>query len=474
LLTRDGVKMKLKKIRFPNTYLILFFLLIAISLLTWVIPGGKFETELVDGREMVIPGSFQWSESQPQGLMELLRAPIKGFVQASEIIIFVLLVGGAFAVFQKTKAVDAVIRKLAKAHKKSSVVRVMLIPLFMTLFSLGGAVFGMAEETIPFVLVFVPLALALGYDSLVGAAIPFVGSGAGFAGAFFNPFTVGIAQGIAELPLFSGFEYRIIVWLVTTTVAILFVSLYAAKIRKNPEKSLMYEIDKNHRKELNLNGDVEETTSITGRQKLVLVAFAASMILLVFGVLKLHWYIEEIAALFLGMGIVVGILGGLNGEGITKGFEQGAKDLVGTAVIIGLARGVLIIANDGLIIGTMLHGLSTAINGLHPIVSAQAMFIFQSCLNFFVPSGSGQAALTMPIMAPLSDLVGVSRQTAVLAYQFGDGFSNLIIPTSAIVMGVITLARIPWEKWAKWVFPLMILLTLTGMVLLIPPFFFIW
>jgi len=459
----------------PNTYLILFSLLVIIAVLTWIVPGGQYATEVVDGRDMVVPNSFEAVPSEPQGLMDLLEAPIKGFMDAAEIIAFVLIVGGAFAVLQLTGAIDSVIRRLAAASRKSAVIRSAIIPLFMVLFSLGGAVFGMAEETIPFVLIFIPLSLALGYDSIVGVAITFVGSAAGFAGAFFNPFTVGIAQGIADLPLFSGLEYRVVVWLVTTTITVTFVTLYANRIRKDPTRSLVYDIDEKLRHNLHL--DVENDGEVVGssrRQVWVLVAFAAAMGMLVFGVLKWAWYIEEIAGLFLAMGIVVGIIGGMKGGDIADGFEQGAKDLVGTAVIIGLARGILILAQDGLIIGTMLHALSGVVGSLHPIASAEAMFVFQSMLNFFVPSGSGQAALTMPIMAPLSDLVGVSRQTAVLAYQFGDGFSNVIVPTSAVLMGVLSLAKIPWTVWARWIAPLVLMLSLAGALMLIPPFMGVW
>ncbi|MBS1262189.1 MAG: hypothetical protein MAG453_01530 [Calditrichaeota bacterium] len=464
-----------KRFQPPNTFLIVSGLLVIVAVLTWIVPGGRFDTEIVEGREVVIPESFEPVPHEPQGLMDLLIAPVRGFVDASEIIVFVFIVGGAFALLQRTEAIDAVIRRLANASRRSKWIRNAIIPLFMTLFSLGGAVFGMAEETIPFVLIFVPLSLALGYDSIVGVAIPFIGSGAGFAGAFFNPFTVGIAQGIAELPLFSGLEYRLVVWLVTTTIAISFVSIYAARIRRNPERSPVKEIDDEVRRTLHLDLETTAGESVSGGRKVVvLVVFALTMALLVYGVLELKWYIEEIAGLFLAMGIAIGIAGGMRGGEIADGLVDGAKDLVGVAVIIGIARGILLLAKDGRIIGTMLHALSNVVGELPAVVSAQAMFVFQSFLNFFVPSGSGQAALTMPIMAPLSDLVGVGRQTAVLAYQFGDGFSNMIIPTSAIVMGVLSLAKIPWTTWARWVLPLVLLLSLAGMLLLIPPFFGVW
>ncbi len=465
--------MNLTKIKIPNTYVIIFSLLLITTVMTWLIPAGEYQRVIVDGKKEVVNGSFHYEESNPQGLGDLLMAPIRGFVDASLIIGLVFIVGGAFAVFQKTEAVDSLILGIAKLHKDSRLVRLLLIPIFMTIFSLSGAIFGMSEEVIPFILVFVPLALTLGYDSITGVAIPFVGAGAGFAGAFLNPFTVGIAQEIAGLPLFSGIVYRGICWIITTSVAIIFVILYARRIKKHPEKSITYSLDKVKKKDID-HTEIDNHKGISGRHKLVLYTFLAGLAVLIWGVLKHQWFIEELAAVFLITGIVVGFVGGLSVDEITNSFIKGAKDLIGTALIIGLARGILILSQDGRIIDSILFALSSPISSFHPVVSSQAMFVVQTVLNFFVPSGSGQAVLTMPIMSPLSDLVDVSRQTAVLAFQFGDGFSNMIIPTSAVTMGVLSLAEIPWEKWAKWILPLEIIFLITGMILLIPPFIIGW
>lgn len=465
--------MLLKKLKTPNTYFIIFSLIIVVALLTWIIPAGEFDTIEMNGKEIVVADSYHSVEKNPQGLGAILKAPIKGFVDAALIIGFVLIVGGAFGIFQKTEAVDSGIKSIAKAYNKSKFVRTALIPIFMTIFSLAGAVFGMSEETIPFILIFVPMALTLGYDSITGVAIPFVGAGAGFAGAFINPFTLGIAQGIAELPPLSGFTYRVIVWLIVTLIAILFVTRYANKVKKTPEKSITYEKDNIKRKNLHIQG-IESFEGIDNKHKLVLILFTAGLITLVVGVLYFDWYIEEICAVFIITGIIVGIAGRLSVKEITDSFIDGAKTLVGTAIVIALARGILVVATEGKIIDTILYALSTPIGSLHPVLSSQAMFVIQSVVNFFVPSGSGQAALTMPIMAPLGDLVGVSRQTAVLAFQMGDGFTNLIIPTSAVTMGVLALADIPWEKWAKWMLPLQLIFALVALMLLIPPYFFGW
>jgi uncharacterized ion transporter superfamily protein YfcC len=460
--------MKLSKIKIPNTFTIIFLLLIITAVMTWIIPGGDYQTKIVNGREEVINGTFHFVPSNPQGIADILKAPIQGFVDASLIIGLVLIVGGAFSVFQKTQAVDSAILGIANAYQKSRAVRIMLIPVFMTIFSLAGAIFGMSEEVIPFILIFVPLALTLGYDTITGVAIPFVAAGAGFAGAFLNPFTVGIAQNIAGLPLFSGMIYRFIVWLITTTVAISFVMFYAKKIKKNPEKSVTYKKDIEKKKNIDLS-KVHKFDGLSVRHKVVLFVFLAGLAVLIFGVLNYGWFIEELAAVFLITGIAVGIAGKLSAGEITDSFIKGAKDLIGTALIIGLARGILILSRNGKIIDTILFEMSAPISSLNPVISSQAMFMVQTFINFFVPSGSGQAVLTMPIMSPLSDLVGVSRQTAVLAFQMGDGFSNMIIPTSAVTIGVLTLADVPWEKWAKWILPLEVIFLLLGLLLLIPP-----
>ncbi len=465
--------MKFSAMKAPNTYLIISSIIILVAALTWLLPAGEYNRIEKDGKTMVVNNTYHKVDPNPQSVDSILMAPINGFINAAEIIGFVLIVGGAFGIFGRTEAIDAGIKSIARAHKKSRFVRIALIPMFMTLFSLGGAVFGMSEEVIPFIMFFVPLAIMLGYDSITGVAIPYVGAGVGFAGAFINPFTLGIAQGIAELPTLSGFTYRVIVWVILTTIAILFVMRYAKRIKDNPEKSLMYEIDCKKRDKLHVNA-LEEFTGLDASHKRALAIFGVGMVVLVFGVLRYEWYIKEICALFVITGILSGIVGKLKVNEITDSFMEGAKQLVGTAVIIALARGIFVVASDGKIVDTILYGLSGVIEVFHPIVSSQAMFAVQSFLNFFVPSGSGQAALTIPVMAPLSDLVGVSRQTAVLAFQFGDGFSNLIIPTSAVTMGVLSLADIPWDKWARWIISLQIIFIIVGLLLLVPPFFIGW
>ena len=458
------------RLRIPNTFVLLFAILALIALATWFIPGGKYETHLVNGKQLIDPASFHYVESAPQGLVALMKAPIKGFVEAAQIIGFVLVVGGAFAVVQKTDAIDTGIRSIARMHEHSALVRAALIPVFVTLFSLGGATFGMNEEAIPFVLIFVPLALALGYDTIVGVSIPFLGSQAGFGAAFLNPFNVGIAQGIAGVPVFSGIGYRLIVWVATTTVTILFLMWYAARVKQNPTLSPTYVLDQTRRQEQPVHVGLDR---MTGRHKAVLAIFALSLAAMVVGVVKFDWYIDEIAALFLSMAIVVGIVGRLGSDNWVAAFMQGAKDLAPTALVIAIARGTMILARDAHIIDTMLHGLMPLVQSSHPVFAAQKMYLIQSVINFFIHSGTGQAALTMPIMAPLADLVGVTRQTAILAFQLGE-LSTPMIPTSGITVGVLALARVPWITWARWMIPLQLIYLVLALVLLVPPCLMQW
>ncbi|XLZ67850.1 YfcC family protein [Massilia sp. SR12] len=461
----------MKKLKLPNTFILLLMILALIALATWLVPGGKYDTHLVNGKQLINPDSFHYIEGKPQGLAAFLMAPIKGFAEAGLIIGFILLTGGAFNVLHKTEAVDAMIKSIARAHSRSRLVRVGVIPLFVTLFSIGGATFGMNEEAIPFILIFVPLALALGYDTIVGVSIPFVGSQVGFSAAFLNPFNVGIAQGIAGVPLFSGMGYRIIVWFIATVVTIAFLMWYAARIKRNPEKSPTYLLDQEKRAEGTV--DFGSFEGMNGRHKLVLWVFAATLGGMVFGVVKFGWFIEEIGALFLAMTVVVALIGRLSSDDAVAAFVQGSKDLVGTALVIALARATMVLARDAQIIDTMLHGLMPLVASSSPVFSAQKMFLIQTVINFFIHSGSGQAALTMPIMAPLADLVGVSRQTAILAFQFGE-FTTPMIPTSGITVGVLALARIPWLTWAKWMIPLQLIYLVLALVLLVPPCLMNW
>ena len=455
--------MTLRKL--PNTFVLIFALLVLIAVATWFVPGGKYATVLVDGKPVIDPTSYQSVASQPQGVAAVLMAPIKGFVEAALIIGFVLIVGGAFAVLQATQAIDALIKAVARAHQDSAVVRAMLIPGFVTMFSLGGATFGMAEEAIPFVLIFVPLALR--YDTFIGVAIPFVGSQVGFATAFLNPFNVGVAQGLAGVPLFSGLGYRFVCWVVFTGVTIAFLMLYARRIRQRPATSPCFADDEEKRAGLDLQA-IAAFPGIQRAQRLVLLTFAATLVAMIGGVVRFGWYIEEIAAVFLAMAIVVGLIVRMGQDEWVRHFLAGAKDLAGTALVIALAKGTVVLMRDAQIIDAMLHGLAPWVASEHAVFALHKMFGIQTVINFFIHSGTGQAALTMPVMAPLSDLVQVSRQSAILAFQFGE-LTTPIIPTSGITVGVLSLARIPFGRWVRWMLPLQLIFVVLALTMLAIP-----
>lgn len=458
------------KRKFPDALTLIVGIMAVVMILTWILPAGSFERtrKEVNGitRDVVIPGTFEEVKSSPQTPWDLLIAPLRGFADAADIIGFVFFVGGSFAIINRTGAINAGLMRVVEFSRQKPAYRNLIIPLVMTLFSLGGATFGMSEETLVFVMITIPLAHSLGFDAIVGLSIPLIGAGVGFAGAFSNPFTVGIAQGIAEIPLFSGSGYRLIVWAIFILVGIAFVMVYANRVARRPEKSLVYGIDT----EMDFaRSHHDEDLRFTPIRQLILALLAIAIVMIIVGATQFGWYINEISALFVALGIVVAIVYWLPLSETLNAFYQGCRDVLVAAIIIGFARGILVVAQDGQIIDTILHGVSQAAEGLPNYISVQIMFAVQSGINFFIPSGSGQAALTMPIMAPLADLLGITRQTALLAYQFGDGISNMIIPTSGVLMGLLSISKIPYDRWFKFVFPLIILLSVVAMVLLIPP-----
>lgn len=458
-----------KGLKMPHTLVIVGALMVLVLILSWLVPSGEFqriEKVLPDGSRIKIPvdGTFHQLPKTYLGLQTLFLAPIKGFLDGAGLISFLLIIGGSFGIFQETGAVEQGIKRLTVHVRRHPLLEALFIPVLMTVFSLAGAVFGMAEELIPLVIIFIVLARALGYDSIVGIAIPFLGAAAGFACAFFNPFTVGVAQGIAGVPIYSGLVYRVCAWVIATSVVIAYVMIYAAKVKKHPELSPVYDIDLARGTATPEGiGNTWNTSHI-----LALLTFLAAIILLVYGVLKYHWYLEAIAALFLGMGIVVGLIARLGPSAIARHFIAGAKDMVGVVFIVACARALLVIANDARIMDTLLLYGSGAIRVLPHAVTAQVMFLLQCGINFFIHSGTSQAALTMPVLAPLSDLVGITRQTCVYSFALSE-LINPILPTSAVTMGVLGAAKIPWERWARWFLPLMLILVGLAFLLLIPP-----
>ncbi len=462
-------KQEKKKFKIPHTFVIIFGILILVTILTWIIPGGQYDRIVnSSGRTVVDADSFKYINSDPQGILDLLMAPLKGFADKADVAAFILVVGGTFGIFQQTGAINAGIMKVVKRFEGKEI---LIIPVVVAIFSLGGAVIGMAEETIPFAAIFVPLALALGYDSITGMAMVFVGATVGFSSAMLNPFTVGIAKGIAEMPIKAGMGYRTVVWLIFTAVAATYLMLYARKIKKNPESSVMYDLDQKRRAELNLSS-INEEIEVSLRQKLILLVLFLGLGLIIFGVLRYEWYIDEIAGVFIGLGILAGLINKMNGNEIAETFISGAKDIMGAAIIVGLANGIVILCNNAHILDTILYGLSRIIEPLPHLLSGYAMLIVQSIINFFVGSGTGQAALTIPIMVPLGELVDISREATILIYQFGNGFTDLIIPTSGTLIATLAITKIPFDKWGKWVLKFLVLIFILQLIFITPALLF--
>ena len=459
----------MKKI--PHTFVIVFALIVLSAVLTWIVPAGEYTRQVVDGREVVLNDSFHRVDAAPQ-TWQIFSALFNGFVDKADIIAFILIVGGAFWILNNSHAIDVGVMAFLRRVKRLSRYKLInklgvnniIITLVMLMFSLFGAVFGMSEETIAFVVVFIPLAIQMGYDSITGVLMCYVAAHVGFAGAMLNPFTIGIAQGIADLPLFSGLEYRFFCWVILTVIGIAFVLWYAARVKAKPERSPVHKLDDYWRERASSN----EQSSLTVRHILILILLLLTIVALVVGVLAFGWYIAEISALFLAMGILAGIIDRQSADDIAKLFLAGCKDILSAALVVGLASGIIFILRDGRVMDTLIYGLSRSLAHTGEVASLGVMYIFQTALNLVMPSGSAKAALTMPIMTQFADLIGVSRQTTVLAFQFGDGFTNMLTPTSGVLIGVLGIARIPYGTWLKWVWKFILGLIVVGFLLMLP------
>ncbi|WJY26461.1 MULTISPECIES: YfcC family protein [Sporosarcina] len=447
-MKQDQSAKKKWKFHVPHVFVILFIVIILAAIATYIVPAGQYDTLVDDSdRTIVIDGTYHQVESTPTGFLAIFQSIHKGMQNTAGIIFYIFIVGGSFGILHATGAISAAVGTISK---KMAGREYWMIPILMTFFALSGAMLGLAEETIPYITILVPLMVLIGFDSIVGAAIVLLGTSAGFTAAFMNPFTVGVAQGIAGLPIFSGLWLRIIFWVIFLSISIWYVMRYALKVKKDPTKSLVYGIGE----PIEPAGSIEE---MTGRHKIIFLILLASLVGLAIGVIQFGWYLTEISGLFLLMGISMGLVGRMKLDEIAEAFIEGCKVLVMGALVVGVANAILVILQEGGIMDTILYAFSSTIGEMPSTLAAVGMYAIQCLLNFIIPSGSGQAALTMPIMAPLSDLVGVTRQTAVLAFQFGDGISNIFTPTSGYFMAGLALARIPWSKWLKWIFPLILI-----------------
>ena len=487
------------KFKVPNTYVIIFSVLVLCVIATWIVPGGNAQT---------------W---------QLFSALYEGFSRQAGIIAFVLIIGGAFWVINSTKAVDdgimkfiTKVRRLERygAVRKLGVGNIVIV-LIMLLFGLFGAVFGMSEETIAFVAVVIPLARSLGYDDFVGVCMVYVAAHVGFAGAMLNPFTIGIAQDMSDLPLFSGIEYRTVCWVVLMTISIAFVLWYANKVKREPAVvaseeqeteiavvrgggkcawicfaivmvvlvlfSIFYAADcviKVGQSEFStpylmwvltaLYAVVSVLALRVSDKMYILNMLLFTILFLVVGAMGYGWYLPEICALFMALGIAAGFSAGYSADDIAKEFIAGAKDIFSAALIIGFAAGIIVILENGEVINPMLTAMASSLENSGREAALAMMYGIQTFINLFIPSASAKAAVTMPIMAPFSDMIGIARQSTVLAFQFGDGFTNMITPCSGVLMAVLSVAKIPYEQWVKWIWKFILLMLVVGFLLLLP------
>lgn len=446
-----GVKMLQKRrFRFPGALVILFGIIVIMTVCTWVIPPGSFtRTKNPEtGITAVEPTSYAVMEkASPVGPFNMFLSIQKGFVESGNIIFLVFF--GYFCVFSitKTGTLHAAIGALLKRLNGKEA---LLIPIFMTIFALAGSTYGEMDTIYGLIPIFVGVAIAIGYDAMVGLAMSGMAVAVGFASATTNPFTIGIAQAIAELPLFSGLLLRCAVFVVFLGVSIWWTLRYAAKVRAEPTASLVYGIDMGSMK---IDRSSLDDVEFTPMRKFTLLYLFATIIFIVYSTLKLGWYLNEMSAVFLMSGVIISIIWRFPVDDIGKNLIQSCSEVMIGALTVGLSRAVMVVMREGNILDSIIYGMYQPLQAMPKWLAAEGMLVFQNIMNFFIKSGSGQATAVMPIMVPLADLVGINRQIAVLAFQFGDGYSNLLWPTCAIVI-MVSIARIPINKWYRFFLPL--------------------
>jgi uncharacterized ion transporter superfamily protein YfcC len=481
---------KEKKFTFPTAFTILFLLLVLIAAATWVIPAGSYDyTE--DGEP--IPGTYHPVDPNPQALLSsTLKGPINGMYGieaedgsvdvwnygelfgAIDVAMFVLIIGGFLGVTMKTGAINAgiawVVQKLKGKEK-------WMFPILMTIFAIGGTSYGMAEETLAFYALIITVMLAAGYDGLAAGALILLGAGIGVIGSTVNPFATGIASGFAGTTLSDGIVGRLVLLVIGTIIGILFVMRYAEKVKKDPSKSLIYDMKEENEKQFMSGEAGSEFGEFTSRHKVILLLFLLAFVTMVYGVIPWEdlgiaiptwwWWFPEMTANFLFFGILIGIIGRLAEKDLVDTFVNGARDMLGVALIIGVARGITVIMNNGLITDTVLYWTEQAVSGLGGVGFIIVTYLLYLPLSFLIPSSSGLATVSMPIMAPLSNFAGVPSYLVVTAYQAANGLLNLVTPTSAVVMGGLAIARVGYGTWLRFVWPLLLLLAVLSILVLV-------
>lgn len=475
MTTRTEIKPQKKgffaQLKFPSAYTILFMLIAFVAALTWVVPAGQYDREMNAelGKEVPITGTYKPVASNPQGIVDVLLAPIDGFYNhesyeaaAIDVSLFILIIGGFLGLVTKTGAIDAGIERVtARLHGREE----LMIPILMGLFAAGGTIYGMAEESLPFYTLLVPVMMAARFDPLVAAATVLLGAGIGTLGSTINPFATVIASNAAGIPFTDGILLRIIILTIGWLICVAYVMRYAKMVRADKTKSLVYDQYEKNKAHF-LSNQSDQMLEFTITRKVILAIFGLSFAVMIYGVAIAGWWMPQISAMFLGASIVIGLVSRMSEEDFSTSFIDGARDLLGVALIIGIARGIVVIMDRGMITDTILNSAEHIVTGLSAVVFINVMYILEILLSFLVPSTSGLAVLTMPIMAPLADFSGVGRDLVVTAYQSASGVVNLVTPTSAVVMGGLAIARVPYVRWLKWVAPLLGIIIIFTMVVL--------
>ncbi|MCJ1900200.1 MULTISPECIES: YfcC family protein [Paracoccus] len=460
-----------RQFRFPTAFTILFGLIILVAALTWIVPAGQYQREINEAldREVPVAGTYAETEPNPQGITDVLMAPIAGLydpdsyqANAIDVAVFVLVIGGFIGVVAASGAINAGIghAMTALAGREK-----WMIPVLMGLFALGGTTYGMAEETLAFYMLLIPIMIAARYDAVTAVAIILLGAGVGVLGSTVNAFATVIASDAAGIPFTRGLVLRLAILVLCWLACVIYVMRYAEKVRRDPSKSLVYDMKARNEAHF-LSGHQGDKTEFTTIHKIVLSIFGLTFLVMVWGVLMGGWWMGEMSALFLGSAILVGLVVRPGEKAFVDSFVDGARDLLGVALIIGLARGIVVIMDAGRITDTILHWAEMSVAGLGEVAFINVMYWLQVLMSFFVPSSSGLAVLSMPIMAPVADFAGVGRDLVVTAYQSANGLVNLINPTFAVVMGALAIGRVPYERWLRFMWPLLVILTVIIMACL--------
>ena len=453
----------LRNIKVPHTLVLLFTMMVLALISTYILTQGEFDRQEDDhGHTVVVPGTYHHLEQKdilkPWHLFTVIP---RAFEETQGIIFFVFIIGGALAVIRATGVIDSFMGRLISKYGNKPY---MLMFSTMFVFSIASSTLGMAEEFIPFVPILLMLCIALNFDRITAIGIMVIGYGIGYGVAALNPFTVMVAQEVAQLNPTSGIGYRLVLFLPFLLVGFHHVYAYSKKVRKDPKKSLLKDDEA-----FDIAVPKQEGKT-SGKNWIILILIIAALTLIVYGISQAsgwHWYLVELGAVFVALTVIVAIIGRLSADRTAREFAAGATELTTTALLIGFARAIALILQDGMVLDTIVYGLASPLERVGPELASVGMYIIQSLINFFIPSGSGQAYVTMPLMTPIADLSGISRQIAVLAYQFGDGFTNMVVPTNAVLMGILGIGRIPFDRWFRFIFPLILKLWLFGSAALI-------